>query len=220
MGNAELYSMIAKQRSNRKNRDARPFNSFIEKWRRYEQLLQAVEKSIKSKNCLNEAFEVYFNDISTVIFKLCKTERDLLNKFNKMSDYKKFDISDLVMIRYENYEIHEIVLEGQNFQNLDVINKVFSTILGKNFFNGFKNRKFKTQGPDKIPFEIPNDWYPTIKRYLDLRHTLVHDYDPKLFLNKQDVRALHLNIMIFIIATDVYLHDDYINPNLRDEFKL
>lgn len=230
MADSDLYSMIIKQRENRQKRDLRPFNNFINKFWRSEKLLKAVTKSIKDKECLNEAlyhmvisdctaFEIYFKDIFTVMFKMCDNQKELLIKFNKKLDNRKFDIEDLVKVKYENFEVYEIIAGNQNFQNLKSINKFFSIVLDKDFCDGFNNRIFQTVVQKTIPFTLPDDWYPKIQRYLDLRHNLIHDFNPQLKLNKKNIEKLHSNLSIFIVAADIYLHEDYIEPNLKDEFK-
>lgn len=227
MKNEDIYSKIVSQRLSRKNREDWGFLNFMKKTSRSNRLLKNIFKSIKDKISIKEgiaqfvisditAFEIFFKDTFYAIFKLCKNDRELMIKCCKLID-NKFSMEDLVKIKIDNYDIPEILLQYQNFQNLNNIEKVFSTIMGKKFFDGLNDREFQSGEPNTISFKLPKNWYSDLEKYLELRHSLIHDFDPKLKLKKEVIDNYHANLLLFIVAADEYIHKDFIEVNLRPE---
>jgi len=228
MKNEEIFSRIVSQRLSRQNREYWGFKNFMDKISRSDRLLKNISKSVKDKISIEEglaqyviaditAFEIFLRDTFFAIFRLCKNEQELMIKCSKLVE-NKFSIEDLVKIKYDNYEIPEIIMQYQNFQNLSSIEKVFSTLMGKKFFIGLNDREFQSGGSTNITFKLERNWYPELEKYLDLRHQLTHDFDPNLKLDRKMIDKYHSNLLLFIVAADEYIHKDFIEPNLRDEF--
>jgi len=228
MKKEDWYDRIKQLRNSKENRTVRPYNNFMEKINRSEKLFEIIEKKISYEDCINEAlyqyvisditaFEVYFKDIFLAVFKLCKDYEGNLKKCNKLVE-KRFDLEDFVVISSRGILLEEIILASQNFQNISDIEKTFSTLTGKSFIGNLKGRTFTSGGLEAIMFQLDEDFYTKLIEYLDLRHSLVHDFDPMLRLKKEKIEELHDNLLLFIVASDVYLHRDFIEPNLRNEF--
>jgi hypothetical protein len=222
-----FFIKIDQQKENRSSRWVRPYFNFHKKTLRSLRLIKKIKKSITTRIDLNEALsqfvvsditalEVYFKDIFILIFQFRKDSKDLLIKCHKKGLIKeKFDFDDLVKINYEPYSLPEIILQYQNFQNFDGINSVFSAITDQDFFNFLTNREFNIN--PKMNFKLDENWKLKLKTYLELRHSLIHDYNPKLRLNWQEIGDLHTNLDLFVLAADYYLDFEFIRENLKDE---
>lgn len=230
MKNEELYLRIRKQRSNKENRDIIPFSNFTRKTERSERLLNLIEHRIKDRVSLKEAriqfvisdvtaFEVYFKDLfqASYLFYLC--QKDFLDKCEKIVE-KKFEFQELITIIFGGYELADIVMEHQNFQNLNSINKVFSIIIKENFLDSLNGRDFVISEKDKTPpFKLDENWYVKLERYLKLRHDLIHDYNPKLKLTPEEILELHVNLIDVIIAIDIVFIEEIFRPNVLEAKK-
>jgi hypothetical protein len=230
MKNDELYQRIKLTRNNKDNRKNNQYLSYSEKSNRSERLLKNVRKSIKDKVCLKEAlvqfiiadvtaFEVYFRDLFHAIYDYCEDEREFLAKCEKLVD-KKFDFQDLVIISHDNIKLCDIVVEHQNFQNLNSINKVFSSLIKEHFFDSLYNREFEVRlsENDEYPlatFKLDPDWYEKLDEYLKLRHNLTHDFNPKLRIKPEKIDNLHENLTLVIGAVDTIFYEEILWPYLR-----
>ena len=231
MKNEDLYLRIRRQRSNKENRDIIPFINFTKKIDRSERLLKLVERRIKDRVSLNEAlaqfvisditaFEVYFKDLfqASYIFSTCPKE--FLDKCEKLVE-KKFDFQELITIIFGEYELCDIVMEHQNFQNLKSIDKVFSVVIKENFFNDLHGRDFAI-GEKKTEsniFRLDEGWYEKLEAYLKLRHDLIHDYNPKMRIKREVIEELHLNLTDVVIAIDIVFAEEIFKPNVLNTKK-
>jgi len=227
MKNKELYWRIKLQRINKESRDEAPFENFCRKTDRAKKLFNQINRRILDKACLKEAliqfvisditaFEVYFKDLFYWIYTFNECPRDFLIKCDKMVD-KKFEFQDLIMISYGGYQLCDILLQLQNFQNLGNIDKTFSTLIKENFLNSLNGRKFKIEGDTDEPdgFKLDKDWYVKLDGYLRMRHDLTHDFNPKIRLNRETIYDLHYNMINFILAVDVVFQEEIVNPFLK-----
>lgn len=227
MKNDELYLRIREQRSNKENRDVIPFRNFTMKTERSERLLNLIDRRIKDRISLKEAriqfvisdvtaFEVYFKDLfqATYLFYLC--QKDFLDKCEKLVD-KKFEFQELVKITFEDYDLCDIVMEHQNFQNLNSIDKVFSALIKEKFLDSLNGRDFViSKTPETPPFQLDEKWYVKLEKYLKLRHDLIHDFNPKLKLTQEEIWDLHFNLIDVIIAIDIVFIEEIFKPNVLD----
>ena len=223
MKNEELYLRIQNQRLSRKNRDIIPFTNFCDKTERSERLLKLIVKRIKDKASLKEAriqfvisdvtaFEVYFKDLFQAIYLFYECQKEFLDKCEKLVD-KKFDFQDLVKIIFENYDLSDIVMEHQNFQNLSAIDKTFSVILKEKFWDSLHGQEFKV--PEQIEsWSLPENWYPNLEKYLKLRHDLTHDYNPKFTISLEKIWDLHFNMVAVVNAIEIVFVEEIFEPNV------
>ncbi|MGD0080559.1 MAG: HEPN domain-containing protein [Methanoregula sp.] len=228
MTHYEIYSKISKLKSNRKYRRDHSFTNFRIKTNRSGRLLNKIYKKIDDKTCLKEAlcqfvisditaFEVYFRDIFLAMFSFCKNDKELLSRCTKLID-KNFNIEDLVIINSDEIGIPLLILGFQNFQNLKNIEKVFSTITQQKIFELLDTNEFykgKPEGYDSHPLD--KNWYSKLEEYLELRHNLTHDFNPRLKIELDRVVELHENLLAFIIAMDICLEWNFIQENFRTD---
>jgi len=223
MKNEELFVRIRKRHINKEKRDIFPYLNFSKKIDRSERLLHLIERRIKDKISLKEAriqfvisditaFEVYFMDLfqATYLFSTC--QKEFLDKCEKLVD-KKFDFQELKTIIFGGYELSDLVMEHQNFQNLKSIDKVFSVLIKENFLDSLSERDFIITEEDKTdPFRLDKNWYSNLEYYLKLRHDLIHDFDPKLRISQEEILELHLNLIDVILAVDTVFADEIFKP--------
>jgi hypothetical protein len=231
MRNEALFVKIDQYRNNRKNRWNRPYYNFHKKLYRCDRFLNLVFRDTKTKIILHEALshyvisditamEVYFKDIFLAIFKYRKGSRDLLEKCHKAKLFDdKFDFEQMIKIEYENYTLPYIVLQYQNFQDIDKINTVFTAIVGKDFFKLCSEYKgeFEPEIKTSNPF-LNRNWKNQLEKYVKLRHDLIHDFNPKLRLEHTEIMKLHWNMRMFVLTADSLLDFNFIQENLKDEF--
>lgn len=215
------------QKKSSKSRHVRPFNNFMFKSDLSYRLFLEIKKSIKDEALFREAksqfiiscitvFEVYFRDLFLVIFKLCTT--DILERCKNILK-NKFSLEDIIYVYSNNIEISDFISSFINFQNLQNIEKVFSAFLEKSFFDSLKGREFKSRKSNGIPFKLKDDYYLDLKNFIELRHLVVHDYDMNLEINDDDLDKYYSELLLFITASDVLIHQDFIEPHLKEEFK-
>lgn len=212
MKNEDAYLRILKMRVNRENRDFRPFTNWDTKTKKSERLLKQINSKIKDKVALKQsliqfvisditAFEIYFKDLFDVSFELSECEVEFLYNCEKLVD-RRFVFRDLIDIKYHDIRLSDIILEQQNFQNLGSINSVFSKVLQINFFDSLKEYNANLDKDDEDSLILDEDWYPKLEYYLNLRHELTHDYNPKLKLTRKEIDNWHYNLVDFIINVD------------------
>lgn len=232
MTHFEIYSKISKLQSNKKYRKDHSLTNFRIKITRSEKLLNKVNKNIADKTCQKEAlcqfvisditaFEVYFRDIFFAIFNYCKNDKEILLRCRdaKLVD-ANFKIDDLIIIDEKDIPIPLIILGFQNFQNLKTIEKVFSTITNQRLFEILSKNEFYKGKPKGIEIKpLDSGWKQQLEEYLELRHSLTHDFNPKLKLNFEEVVNLHYNMLAFIEAIDICLEWNFIQENFCRSFK-
>jgi len=226
MTHYELYTRILKLKSNRKYRRDHSFTNFMIKTNRSRKLINKIFKNINDNTCVKEAlcqfvisditaFEVYFRDIFLAMFSFCKNDTELLSRCTKLVD-KNFNIEDLVIIEKDGIGIPLIIVGLLNFQNLKTIDKVFSTITQQKIFELLDSNKFYQGKPEDYEvYPLDKDWYSKLEEYLDLRHNLTHDFNPRLKIDSKRVIELHENLMAFIIAMDICLEWNFIQENFK-----
>lgn len=211
-------------RENKKTRDARPFNNFMEIINRSESLLSEIKKKITDETLLQEAMlqyvivditalEIYFKDLFSIIFELCDDE-DILNRCINLID-KKFSFKELLLINKNQMKPEEILLTLLNFQNIGDIDKAFSAITNMKIFNDLKNREFHTGGPKNLSFKLPDDYYSLLNQYIELRHNLVHDFNTNFSIVDAKLQIYHANMLYVIVAIDLLIHKEFIEKNLK-----
>jgi|SRR5208337_2690881 len=84
----------------------------------------------------------------------------------------------------------------------------------KDFCSALKNRKFH-KGLES-EFELDADCIPKLQEYLDLRHSIVHDWNPKSRLSVEKILDLHWNMVVFVSAADEYLEWEFLSENFND----
>ena len=208
----QRIDLILKGRKNRKFRSSWPFDAHYIKITRADNLLEKIEKQIKSRNCIQEArkqfvtsyitaLEVYFKDMLLRLLRIFGSTR-LIEQVRL-----KFDIFELEKIIKEEISIEEVITSYFNFQDLDQINKVFSLIFNVSFFEELKNQEFKMTNSRLEPFEIHKDFYKEIKSFIDLRHDFVHEINFKHNITKAHLYKYSAIYTFFILGVDMYVEE-------------
>lgn len=221
----KIQKYIGRYREHKEKRHVRSFNNFMNKINRAEQLLKQIEEKILNTDCIQEAylqyiissitaFEVYFKDIFAAIFILCNDDI-IYPRCRGLVDIK-YSMDDIIDLR--KYDIYELMLRSLNFQNLSEIERVFSKVLDqKGIFSELERRKtFKTGA---IAFELQENFYNGLKQYINLRHEFVHDFNPELLIEKKNINQYQDNMILFIVAFDIFVHKEFIEKHLKTDFK-
>ncbi len=226
----EVYSKIQKSRQNMKYRQDRPYHNFRLKTSKSEKFLKKTLATFGDSATVREAlsqfvisdisaFEVYFKDVFCEVFEFLKEDTELIQRCAKAKLVDRtFTLDDLIIITNDKIKISEIILGCQNFQNLDNINKVFSVIVDEKIFDLLNNNNFyrgEPKFPEKLKkysMSIRSDWYPLMQEYLELRHTLIHDYTPRKKMNVERIFELHGNLEWFILAMDICIFFNFVHP--------
>lgn len=231
MKNDDPYLRIKQMRYNYNCRDLIPYTNYKAKNNRSKRLLKAVYRSIKDKVSLKEAaiqfviadvtaLEVYFRDFFHACFEYSIDKRKFLEKCEKLVD-KRFSFQDLIIISHDEIQLCDLVIENNNFQNLDNVNKVFSTVIKEHFFDSLNNLEFEvwTTGKNskKYVLTLHENWYQELDEYLKLRHNLTHDFNPKLKIDRDRIEHLHINTEIVISALNYIFLKEIIEPFFENQ---
>jgi hypothetical protein len=145
------------------------------------EFLTILERSIVISTVT--AIEVYYKDVLDGIFRMCSP--DFFTPKLKHIHQNKYDIKDLC--DFHEHQIHplELVVTSQSFQNIEVIDKVFSKFVGKGFWNSILEQQVRrTDNPTNI-VSWTNDDLEGLKSTFLLRHELVHDPARTSFLTEE-----------------------------------
>ncbi len=226
--NQHIINIIIAHRGTRNRRNIRPYNNFATKIFLAKDLLQAIEESISKndlitegrKNCIIScitSLEVYLRELFFVVFRLCPPEPFLTRCSDLINISLNFN--DLINLTVNRVSPQELLTHCLSFQNLKSVNRAYSTLIGKDFFNALKNREFKSLIAKPIPFKLDQDYTEKLDKLFQLRHNIVHDVDFALNIDKIQLEDYISNLLLFVVAVDIYMHREIIEPNLKDELK-
>jgi hypothetical protein len=215
---------ILQSRVNRRDRGGRPYANFVDT---FNDLVDASNAVIDQKKELPHApllsraivitlvtsIEVYYKDMLDGIFRTCKPSffKPVLRQLTN----EKFDIDDLIQLHEQQIHPLELIASNQSFQNVSVIERVFSKFVG----NGFWQRLFGIQvrlkeSPDKV-YDFKKQQLQSLDRIFKLRHELVHDPGKKYVLSGKTLEDI-TNSAWMIFGSDIVL-SEVIHKNLDDE---
>ena len=208
----ERIDLILKERHNRKFRSNWPWESYYQKTTRADNLLEEIERKIKSRHCIQEARKQFVTTYITAVEVYFKDNiSELLGIFgnNKIIEQIKikFDMSEVEKIINEKVSINEIIPSYFNFQDLDQINKAFSLIFDISFFEDLKNREFKISDSDLKPFKIHKNFYSALRNFINLRHDFVHDLNFKKSITRDQLNRYTYIFSFFILGVDIYFNE-------------
>jgi len=221
------YEKILQARKSRRSRKD-PFIAFINKISTLDNLFKMVHKKTKNKNIIQEcrgqiviglvsALEVYFKDIALLLLENCHVhEKDVMDKDMKV------DLIELREMINRKITLPELVLWQYDFSYLPDLQKFFSNGFKIDFMSELKKSAFEIDEkkgfiPIKIHketkydefsdkyFYLDKDFYRNIQDVLNVRNTLVHDFDPKFKLTKGEVEKFGSNIFGFVFFIDTFI---------------
>lgn len=208
---------ILSSRKNIQGRDSQPYFSFYKKISRTNNLLNNIEKKIKSRYCIQEARKQYITACTTAIEVYFKDKFiEVIKKtgIEKVDSYctEKYDIKKIREIIKNNITPEELILENINFLYLDNIDNLFSKALGIRFFSELKLKIINI--PPLKKFHLPKDFYVVISEMIDLRHNFVHDINFKKNITKKQYKKYFNRCGYFVLAVDIYLLNFKYSPSI------
>jgi len=208
------FKKILNEKINRKSRKRDIASNTITKIFNAGDLLEKIHKRIKNKNLIQEArrqfiitlitsLEVFFKDY---FIRLIETEKRFENFFEYYD--KKFSVCDLDYISKKGISSKELISDYYNFQNLDNINKAFSTLLNIDFFKELEEYQWWFDKSDKKEgFFSIGKFYKELNKIINLRHDFVHDINFKRIINKREITDMYDFFLSFITITEFFIDD-------------
>jgi hypothetical protein len=218
---------IVKSRQLKATRAARPYDNFRKLYIDLTEVAPEVQnadlsehtKGILEKHSvitLVTAVEVYFRDMLDSIFRLCKPEtfEGFLREFHKV----KYDIEELIAIYKKNTHPLELVVDGCNFKNSDVVNSVFNKLLGKPLWETVFSYKFRVKDTPEKEYQADKSHLLALKRSTALRHELIHNPDLTA-VRLTEMQRSDLHSASFLVLCCDFVLSKFVSDNLDDEFR-
>lgn len=209
--------IILAARKARKKRSNIPIEFFMDKYLNADDLLITIDKKIKRKDLKYEArkqyiislvtaFEVYFKEA----FILLIDEKRLdISKIKTLFN-RKYDFEEVLLINKKRISAGELAASQFNFQELESIQKAFSSLLGRDFISELKRYRW-IYGDRKNEFiQLDKDFYIKLERILNLRHNFTHDINFKDFISKKEIKDISSNLFTFVSLVNFFLSDYFL----------
>jgi len=154
------------------------------------------------------AIEVFYRDSFVSILKYAKPS-EFIPKLKHIHK-QKYDVGEIYNLYIEEISPLKLVVDSINFQNSSSINRVFSDLLGENFFNiALRNFMSKEVNGEKIDIQVENGDLEILDWFFKERHKLTHNpkfdqgYDVEELLTKLEslqkiILASDLAMLLFI----------------------
>jgi hypothetical protein len=206
----------------KKSRSNRPISAFMDLFDATNVALKEVNDlgaSDKTKETLLKshlinvvtAVEVYYRDMLDSVFRLCKPE-SFEEKLKKLHD-KSYKIDDLIAIYVNQIHPLELVASNLSFQNINNIEKTFSTLTGKPFFKEAKQLKWRLADKPETESEISHADIEILQEIFEERHLLIHNPSNHLKVSLNSTEERIDSVLGVIMASDLVL-TQFINKNI------
>ncbi len=216
---------ITKNTKARKSREAKPIRAFLDLLNSTNSALEEVsdlgasdttKETLLKGHIINTvtAVEVYYRDMLDSVFRLCNPS-SFNEKLNKLHD-KNYKIDDLIELYVNRVHPLELVASSLSFQNIQSIDKVFSTLIGKPFFKQAKKLKWRLAKKPESEFEITHEDINTLQEIFEERHQLIHNPSKHFELSEEIIMGKINSIFCVIMASDLVL-TQFINENIDPE---
>ena len=205
--NIKLLRALASQ-SNGKH----PISKFVERDQTINELYQEARRSGMKESLMHQMrlntvvsyvtiLEVFLK--GTVIWNAGLWNRDGIDKLMK-ENISMRDAFEL--IRTPNIKEEHIILQTQNFQNVNAIVYVFTTLLGRDFVKAMaETRKLYVQG--FLTGTAPESWQSMLNECLETRHKIVHEGLQEL--TDEQVSTYANTVFGFGVSVDLLLMKEY-----------
>jgi hypothetical protein len=219
----DLLNKIAAQRKTHNTRKGKPYITFYDKVFNAENLLNQIEAHIKSSDLLQEsrvqfiialitAFEVYFKDMLIESFDKCKSSIIMANcKLIKLD--QKFTFSEIVDFYANNIKVQEILRAMVTFQSLDTIFDYFGKLSQLDISTQIMNYKVPIKDHS---FSLKEDTIRNLTELISLRHTVTHEIDIKLNIDKNKCDDFFYHLILFIFVFDKYYYNEFLDKNAKE----
>ena len=122
---------------------------------------------------------------------------------------------EMVELKKNNISWGETIVKNYNFQNLDVINNVYSKILNINFFEKLREViRSEHYKKDITYLRLSQNFYPLIQEVIGFRHKCIHDFDLFFDIKMEKLQQYAHEITSFALATG-WLLDEYLNVRVK-----
>jgi len=205
----------------KKSRDLRPLRAFVDLYEANNSAMEEIHKltvsnstkeALLKSNIINlvTAIEVYYRDMLDAIFRLCKVS-SYESSLRKIHD-KNYKIDSILNLYNKKIHPLELIVDAQNFQNLETIDKVFSIILKKSFLKSILQIEWKFDLEDKNSSSISDQEIKIVKKVFEERHQLIHNPNMKYSITKDEIEDKVNAVFGLIMASDL-VFIQFINEN-------
>ncbi len=214
---------ILLQRALRNTRSFSPVDNYFKQLEVIEDLYFEIEKNIESSKLIQQArkqlvislvsaLEVYFKDSLMTAYDSGSFNDSYLVKRLQ----KRFFLKDIQDIIKNKITIGEVLASIFTFSNLKSVNKVFSSLIGKNFFKELNEYQFelKSQADEESDIPTINNTtmlnedrrvYFNLKELYSIRPFITHDQPEKSSISEFQIQYFISSSELFAIVIDNYL---------------
>ncbi|HBD93352.1 MAG: hypothetical protein A2015_10450 [Spirochaetes bacterium GWF1_31_7] len=214
---------ILLQRALRNTRSFSPVDNYFKQLEVIEDLYFEIEKNIESSKLIQQArkqlvislvsaLEVYFKDSLMTAYDSGSFNDSYLVKRLQ----KRFLLKDIQDIIKNKITIGEVLASIFTFSNLKAVNKIFSSLIGKNFFKELNEYQFELKSQADEESDIPTinkttmlnedrRVYFNLKELYSIRPFITHDQPEKSSISEFQVQYFISSAELFAIVIDNYL---------------
>jgi hypothetical protein len=210
----------------KKERTGRPFRNFNNS---IQELLNAIEY-IKSNANLPitdlltrsivitavTAVEVFYKDTLDQIFRVCDPVyyKPILKEIHK----DKYDIDDLILFYEKGIHPLELISINQSFQNIEVIEAIFSKFLQKKLFKTVLELQVRLSEEQDNIVTFSDKLINSMNSLFKLRHELVHGPGKKMKYDLDILFDLITDTQLFVFGTEIIIinnMNNHIDKNIQ-----
>ena len=207
----------------RNTRSFSPVDNYFKQLEVIEDLYFEIEKNIESSKLIQQArkqlvislvsaLEVYFKDSLMTAYDSGSFNDSYLVKRLQ----KRFLLKDIQDIIKNKITIGEVLASIFTFSNLKAVNKIFSSLIGKNFFKELNEYQFELKSQADEESDIPTinkttmlnedrRVYFNLKELYSIRPFITHDQPEKSSISEFQVQYFISSAELFAIVIDNYL---------------
>lgn len=222
------HHKLLQARANRQSRVGKPFNTFFGTIKQTTSAADAIvtgtfvpefaplmERAVVI--CTVSAVEVYFRDMLDAVFRFCAP--DFFRPKLRHLHPEKYEIDDVLAVYEHSIHPLELVSWSQSFQDTQRIDRVFSKLLGRGFWNEVLSMRVRVAERPETETSFDHQSLEALQRVFNLRHELVHDPARRTFLTAE-IRDDIWQCSFMVFGADVVLMrllQENADPNLLHE---
>jgi hypothetical protein len=217
--------IIAKQ--NKKERTGKPFKNFN---KAIQELISVIDYAqnnpdLPISNLLARsiiitsvtAVEVFYKDTLDQIFRMC--DPVYFKPFLKEIHKDKYDIDDLIYMYEKQIHPLELISINQSFQNIEVIEVVFSKFLEKKLLKSVLELQIRLPETPENIVTFNDKLIKSMNTLFKLRHELVHSPGANNVYDYEYLFDLITDTQLFVFGTSVII-SSHINLHIDKELQL
>lgn len=222
---------IIQSRKNRKTREGRPLEVFLESFKELRAATDYLltETEVPFHRLMERAVvvgavtavETYYKDILEMIFKTCSPEfiKPVLRDIHRT----KYDIDDLVLMHENSVHPLELIVTNQSFQNADTIEAVFTKYIRKSLWGTVIGMKVRIKDEPETEEEFDHSSLDALKKLFEIRHEIVHNPAYQRLIINDDFHTTLLGAMFIVFGSNLVLTNlivENCDPELQTTKKL